>query len=112
MLLFLSADLEGFMQDGTDAGNRCHTDGDNGNMQAFLTEWHPVISNAASRLNTGIVDLNNAVDPGDVTGSQCIYGNDQIRLIALRNALDNGQRLQTGLSHNTRLQHRNIACSL
>ena len=43
-------------------------------------------------LNTGIVDLNNAVDPGDVTASQCIYGNDQIRLIALRNALDNGQR--------------------
>ena len=38
MLLFLSADLEGFMQDGTDAGNRCYTDGDNGNMQTFLTE--------------------------------------------------------------------------
>ena len=70
-----------------------------------------MISNAASRLNTGIVDLNDAVDPCDITGSQCIYGNDQIRL-ALRNALDNRQRLQTGLSHNTRLQHRNIACSL
>ena len=38
MLLFLSADLKGFMQDGTDAGNRGHTDGDNGNMQTFLTE--------------------------------------------------------------------------
>ena len=32
ILFFLSADLEGFMQDGTDAGNRCHADSDDGNM--------------------------------------------------------------------------------
>ena len=100
-----------FFQHRINAGDRCHTDGQYRNVQSLRIDAPTVVTDAATRLQSGIAELDHTIDPLQMTGSQSIDDDDQIRSVTLCDLFDDHAALQPGLPHHTRSQHRNIARS-